>query len=64
MGPELCLQSVRETLTEYMQMETSVIDADWVASVIDRAKKKPIKSEKLVFLEPRLIYKFEQILMA
>ena len=37
----VALQSVRETLTEYMQMETSVIDADWVASVIDRAKKKP-----------------------
>ena len=37
----VALQSVRETLTEYMQMETSVIDAEWVASVIDRAKKKP-----------------------
>ena len=37
----VALQSVRETLTEYMQMEPSVIDADWVASVIDRAKKKP-----------------------
>ena len=37
----VALQSVRETLTEYMQMETSVIDAEWVASVIERAKKKP-----------------------
>ena len=37
----VALDSVRETLSDYMHMDTSVIDPDWVENVIAKAKRRP-----------------------